>query len=502
MLCALALLVCAASVHAQTPPAVPAFAIEPNTFVRGIYLDGDLLSVAGSHQSLQWRNGTHGDPGRLYTVSAHCGARVGSGVLIVSTDSRDVTFSNGQTHTRVALPVIDHERITSCAVDAAGRTYFTGERHAIYVHHRGTWRTVPMGTTPVSVIVARDDGAVFAVGFAGVVRVETDRMVPVPVQGFAVLGRSPESAWLSPVSGRLYLAAGASLLAVDLAQGRATAHPHGMFGSANALAGVATANGDQLAIAAQSDVALFDGRTFTVVARGAFFARGLAFDVRGRALYIGAQSAVTRVALPESWAMAPSVPLSAPEVAARVTPPVPSTIPTARVPTPPSQSPSQDDITSLWFPTVRAAFGVSIGNTATGALDSGFAFDARAGALRYTERRSRLQLWPELGVAYNAGPAPGGTYFTAGLSALYGGLVFSGGVGANLVFGDARTGVGVGLRSSLVMQFAATSLTVDLSHQYLNVGPENRHEFRATIGLNPLPLILAVALFRGSWLFR
>lgn len=139
---------------------------------------------------------------------------------------------------------------------------------------------------------------------------------------------------------------------------------------------------------------------------------------------------------------------------------------------------------------------MAIGNAVAGSLDSGFAFDARLGALRYHRRRG-LQLWPELGVAYNGGPAPGGTYFTAGLAALYGTLQFSGGVGASLVVGDARTGLGAGVRTSVVLQTALTSLSVDLSHQYLSVGTENRHEFRATLGINPIPLIFVATFIRG-----
>jgi hypothetical protein len=55
---------------------------------------------------------------------------------------------------------------------------------------------------------------------------------------------------------------------VDLTTEAATAYAHGMWGRTGAITRIATNDGDLLAVAAQSTVALFDGRRFTEVAGG------------------------------------------------------------------------------------------------------------------------------------------------------------------------------------------------------------------------------------------
>jgi hypothetical protein len=231
------------------------------------------------------------------------------------------------------------------------------------------------------------------------------------------------------------------------------------------------------------------------------FNRALAFDLAGRALYVGAQQGVTAVAIAHPWlasaasALPPAVPQPVSETQpvrpSAVEPRTPLAQPSAAVRAPSRARGFQ------FFPTARAGFGVAMGPLASGSIDTAFALDVRAGAIGYRDESSDWQLWPELGVAYQSGPTPGGTYFTAGLTALYGSLLFSGGLGAHAVLGDARTGLGVGARSSLVLQGLFTALTVDLSHQWVRAGPDDRHEFRATLAINPIPIVAGLFFMGG-----
>jgi hypothetical protein len=495
---ALALTTLAPAAQAQSAEAFPSVHA---SFVRGAFIDGDLLAVGGGGVALQWRGGARFNA-ELRGVRALCGARVGDRLVVVAVDDREMVLSDGATSRRASVPTLEGERVVGCAVDANGRVFFAGESRAIYRLHDGQWRllTTPSGASIRS--IATGPAGVFVASERGFWRVEEERVEPLTVTGLEGREGEPASAWVSPRTGRLYLAWGDALVSVDVARGTATSHRHGMFGRAQSLTGVASNEGDLLAIGAQSEVALFDGRTFTVVARdGVTFNRALAFDLAGRALYVGAQQGVTAVAIAHPWLAS---------AASALPPPVPQPVHTtqpANAVTAPSRTPLAQPRPAAptlprarrfqFFPTARAGFGVAMGPLASGSIDTAFALDVRAGAIGYRDESRDWQIWPELGVAYQTGPSPGGTYFTAGLTALYGSLLFSGGLGAHALVGDARTGLGAGVRSSLVLQGLFTALTVDLSHQFIRVGPEDRHEFRATLAINPIPIIAGFFLMSG-----
>ena len=109
-----------------------------------------------------------------------------------------------------------------------------------------------------------------------------------------------------------------------------------MFGGVRALTGVATAQGDLIAVAAQSTVALFDGRRLTPFDREVVFARELAFDPAGGALYVGAQSELAALACATPWLTPHASPLP---------PALPPTVPPHAVreplPRPPSETPAE-----------------------------------------------------------------------------------------------------------------------------------------------------------------
>jgi hypothetical protein len=132
-----------------------------------------------------------------------------------------------------------------------------------------------------------------------------------------------------------------------------------------------------------------------------------------------------------------------------------------------------------------------MGTGASRTLETGFSFDALAGAFAYREQSS-LQFLPELGVAYQGGPSPGGTYFRAGASVLYGNLIFSGGLSAHGLVGGSSAGFAAGFRAGAIIQTLLTGITLNLGYQFLPTATDNRHAFVGTLSVNPIPLILGI----------
>jgi hypothetical protein len=118
-------------------------------------------------------------------------------------------------------------------------------------------------------------------------------------------------------------------------------------------------------------------------------------------------------------------------------------------------------------------------------------FDLHAGIGLFPER-SGLSLVPELGYSYDASATRGGHFFTPGLLVMFGSMVFSAGLSGHAVLGDSLGQGAVGVRSALVAQLLATSLTLEVGHQWTSVGGEDRHDFRVIAAINPIPLVLAV----------
>lgn len=492
----------------------PSFAVGGGSFVQGLFIDGDTLAIGASSSGIVWRNGHTATFGSTGSAQALCGRRVGDHLVIVRVGHDSVSRSDGINATVGAVPVIEREKISSCAVDPSGDVYFVGEHRAVYRWRGNDWSVLSFAaaTTTYSVAIGADSTLYIATSDGLVRRTQTgfERVslgaVSVPTTGSVKL-------WISDRTQRLYLAHYGAITVFDPSTGRATQHRHTLFGSPGAITGVASPAGDLIAFAAQSNVALFDGSSFTQLPQEFVFARGLAFDLAGGALYVGAQSELGAVAITHPWlrAAASAAPAPVAEPASQSAPTtdsaalgaqrinVASTSGSTTTAAPAeSAMPTRREPYTI-FPVVRFGFGVASGQGALRTNEAGFAFDATAGLIAFRERRG-FQFMPELGVSHQVGPTPGGTYFTLGTSALFGTMYVSGGVLARGVFGGNAAGFTGGLRTGLVVQFLYTSISLDLSYQLLTA-IDNRHGFVATLSFNPVPLVGALflaAMFRSN----
>jgi hypothetical protein len=151
------------------------------------------------------------------------------------------------------------------------------------------------------------------------------------------------------------------------------------------------------------------------------------------------------------------------------------------------------------LPTLRFGFGSHIPLNAAAGEDSGFAFDLAAGVAAVPSRAG-LMLLPELGYSYDGSDTRGGHFFTAGAAAMYGSVAAGVGVSSRFLAGDSHHQFGYGARNSLAFHLA-TTLMLEIGHQWVRANNEDRHELRVTISINPVSLIAGVlglmAVFRG-----
>lgn len=163
-------------------------------------------------------------------------------------------------------------------------------------------------------------------------------------------------------------------------------------------------------------------------------------------------------------------------------------------PPPPEQPRSRRP---LVFPALRFGFGAHVPVSASTPSDASFVFDLHAGIGLFPER-SGLSLVPELGYSYDASATRGGHFFTPGLLVMFGSMVFSAGLSGHAVLGDSLGQGAVGVRSALVAQLLATSLTLEVGHQWTSVGGGDRHDFRVIAAINPVPLIRLLTWASGA----
>lgn len=168
----------------------------------------------------------------------------------------------------------------------------------------------------------------------------------------------------------------------------------------------------------------------------------------------------------------------------------------------PVSAPAPDPPRSSYFPmpTLRFGFGSHIPLNAAAGEDSGFAFDLAAGVAAVPSRDG-LMLLPELGYSYDGSDTRGGHFFTAGAAAMYGSVAAGVGVSSRFLVGDSHHQFGYGARNSLAFHLVATTLMLEIGHQWVRANNEDRHELRVTISINPVSLIAGVlglmAVFRG-----
>lgn len=150
------------------------------------------------------------------------------------------------------------------------------------------------------------------------------------------------------------------------------------------------------------------------------------------------------------------------------------------------------------LPGLRIGFGAHVPVGAATPSDASFVFDLHAGVGLYPGRdEAGLVLVPELGYSHDTSPTRGGNHFTPGLLLMFGSWLFSFGIAEHAVLGDSMGAAAFGVRSALVAQLLATSLTLEVGHQWTSVGGEDRHDVRVTAAINLVPLIRAM-VWRAS----
>jgi hypothetical protein len=496
----------AGAAHAQS--AAP-FALGEQSFVRGLFIDGDTLAIGGSTAQILTRDGRSQRLGQSSGTLALCGRRVGDRLVIAHAGYDAVTRVDGAVTARSAAPVLNGERLVHCAIDAAGAVYFVGERRAVYRWSGRDWSVLAFdGQTNAAAAAIAPDDTLYVLTQRGVLRRRGD-VFELALSSTNMPDGESSGAWISERTLRMYIAWDNAVVVLDLRNGNASTHRHSMFGRTRAITGIAAPTGDLVAVAAQSNVALFDGATFSPLPQQYVFAGGLAFDPAGRALYVGAQSTSGAIAITGDRALArltgaqvepvqaqpvasdTSAARSAPDEAADARSAQRTEASSVAGQPPANEAPRREQYS--YFPVARFGFGLAAGEGASRTHETGFAFDFNAGLFAYKERAS-VQFLPEIGVSYQAGPSPGGTYLTVGGSVLYGNMLFSGGLLARGMLGGSSSGFAGGVRTGLALQALFTSVTLDVGYQYLLTGGNNQHAFVGTISVNPMPLVGALFL--------
>ncbi|MFO0651196.1 MAG: hypothetical protein U0326_33540 [Polyangiales bacterium] len=204
-----------------------------------------------------------------------------------------------------------------------------------------------------------------------------------------------------------------------------------------------------------------------------------------------------------SFALCASTVSASSSAVAQASPSPPSSSSSAWTPPPPTVVTEPQRLNFDGLPTLRFGFGFGRGAPRTGDAETDFAFDLAAGAwLLFSPRETGVQLWPEIGYASDSSDVRGGRYATAGVGLMYGAELFSAGVAPRFLIGDADGRLGLGLRSSLVVQAGYTAFSLEAGHQWMRVGGEDLHEFRATLSVNPISLLFLVFTVAGGSIFR
>ncbi len=140
------------------------------------------------------------------------------------------------------------------------------------------------------------------------------------------------------------------------------------------------------------------------------------------------------------------------------------------------------DRTHSW-PILRASGGVGVHFLPRSQRLASFVLDATAGYRRAL--LPRLSLAFEAGFSFDSEPGRGGMFGTIGAGPeLYVTRYLQIGWDPKLVIGGAWSGFAIGARNTLIVPLFMHVVNVEVGHQYLRVGSEDRHELRAQIGFD------------------
>lgn len=497
----------ATAVATEVAPAPPPFAVD-RAWLHGLWSDGDgLLAVADfGAVHLSCRTGERTSLVGARHMKAVHGAWV-DGALVLAAITEDGLLLLWRGGVWSVVPVPGAQPV-DVGVDGRGRVVVAGVADGVHRLDGDTWQDMPYpyGMQRAAALAVRDDGSFIVVGAGGQLAHEEPEP-PHALRSILVLEvpADPRYAWWSP-GGTLWIADADKVVTIDTVRWqRAQIIVPLLFGRHNAITGLSGPDGDLLAVASQSHVALLHGAMITRPVDSVVFPEALAFDVRGGALLVASRDGVTTLPVDH-----PALRAARARLETRACPlppgqrtqdlaslrPVPKASPAPPPEAAPRAAPNQPNrsgLTDEAWPTVRLGFGAGFAAGAAGPRNrTGFSLDVAIGATVPVHRL--VTLWPELGYAYTTGAQRGAHLFTVGLAPMFGKPMFQVGLAPRLVVGDAWGATGVGLRSGLVVSVLHSLFTIEGGHQWLRVGGRDLHEGRLMISLDLIKGFLVTVL--------
>jgi hypothetical protein len=497
---ALSVLALSAGARAEAP-AGPFPAPASLGWSSAVWGDGaDMLVIAsgrGVHRVC--RSGAVAQGLALAGADAVSGAGQGASATLVAAGSRGqlARWASGKWES-VNAPVLAQEEVKGVAIDTRGRLLAAGESGALYVGDRDTWHVhrYPAGSK-INGLVAADADTAYLFGARGLLLAfQNDTLRAIPIDATPPLSGDLVAAWWSASTNLLWVTNEQGFIAsIDVRSGQARAVKSPLFGAARAITGITTPEGDLVAVSAQSDLALFDGKEWKPLGVNISFPEGLFFDVRGASLYAVSRDGLQRVPVEHPRlaaaraALSPATPsagAACPSDTPIVTPLPPAPLAKPAIGPAPGSAVEPRAVDVHRWPTLRFGAGYGFHPGEPGGVKSTFNLDINLG-MRAGVTPS-FALWPELGYSYSTGGGLGGNFVTAGVGPVFGTPIIAFGWLPKAVVGDARGSFGAGMRNSLVGSFIYDIVSVELSHQWIHTSQRSHHEGRVMFAFDVLPV--------------
>ncbi|MEZ4380992.1 MAG: hypothetical protein R3A79_06570 [Nannocystaceae bacterium] len=504
-----------ASTAAIPPPFAPLSGWE-----HGVWGDGAALLVADFFGvSLYCREGQAArSPDGVRDFKGLAGGGQGERFVAagVGEEGGVVIWREGRWH-KTRAPTVDDDELVAVAVDDAGVVYAAGLRRALYVARGDDW-SVHRYPAPlqgeVAAAVWLGGGELLLVGGDGLALRFMDGAFSRSPRIPAEVTESLTHAWQSP-GGDLWLTGLRGLVRVRPDGALSRSQPPTSSGL-RGLSGVHTAQGDVVAVAATSELFLFDGARYSRVDGSYTFPEGIFLDGAGAVLYVAHRDGLRRLALdhpklaPHALPAGATCPLPArPDDAGRLAElrrydlVEPIERPGLEEVKPGKSTPRQS------MPIFRTALGVVSGRVpaepgAEARMGAAFALDVGVGGTIGLTKH--VSIWPEIGYSYGRLPGGANHLFLVGVGPLFGNKWAAAGVLPRFALGGGENLFGVGVRTGLIGSFLLDIVAVEVGHQWLRAGERDIHELRTMISVNGLPLLVILGnarLFRGGrGLFR
>jgi len=458
----------------------------------------DAVMLVGGYGTVHMicRDGRRTSSPKLYGISqidAH-----GSGsdfrAVVAGRDGKLMTFFEGKWEVAQA-PTIGEEDLVGAVIDGHGTTSVAGKQTALYQTAGDTWsiHRYPEQLGEVHSLAQYTDGRIVLGGSRGVYTYFGDTFSAKKLS--QSLDGAPKDMWISS-DDTLWLVTDSKLARLTKTGEFQTFEPP-LFGRLRAISGVSTPAGEVVAVAAQSELALFDGTHFLRMSGNYSFPEDLHLDGANEALYIAHRDGLTHVQFDHPTIVPRAIdvdticpiPKQLGGTQGAMTGVHSSRTTKAKLSEAKKKS-SQGTRDSM--PTLRLAFGVAFGQDSEQSPDASFAFDLMAGGTIGVA--PKLSVFPEFGYGHSRLREAREDLFLAGVGPLWGNEIAAVGVVPRFALGKSNSQFAIGTRTGLIGSFGMDILAIEVAHQWLRVGGQNLHEGRVMASINILPLFAAVLL--------